>query len=123
MAWQIDPATGDYVTSQGAPVNTSSLTNPAYIRLKTKRNQWLYAPDSTYGSDFYLIKKRPSVNNNSALETIAAKALQPMVNDGRASKISVTTTVTSRHAVGMEIKVLDARGNALPTISFDKITL
>lgn len=30
--WEIDPVTKDYVMKGGAPVNTDSLTIPAYIR-------------------------------------------------------------------------------------------
>lgn len=114
--WNIDPKTGDYVVgADGAPVLTEALTVPAYYRLKIKRTQWLYADDTTLGSDFYLQKKHRTTQNPSLLEAVAARALQPIVDDGRASNIQVTTTVTARNAVGMEIKVTDARGNAQET--------
>lgn len=113
--WEIDPVTKDYVMKGGAPVNTDSLTIPAYIRLSTKRTQWLYAPDTNYGSDFYLIQKRRSTTDASQFENTAARALQPMVDDGRSSGISVTTQVLTRGAVGMEVDITDARGQTEET--------
>ena len=46
--WDIDPVTGDYKMVGGAPSNTSSLTLPAYYRLKISRQQWMYAPNDKY---------------------------------------------------------------------------
>ncbi len=111
--WQIDPSTGDYVMSGGAPVETASLQNPAYVRLKVKRKTWLYAPDEAYGSDLYLIKKRRTDGSqNSLVENTAARALQPLIDDGRASEINVTTTQAARNGVGLEVDLTDAEGNS-----------
>ena len=108
--WNQNPASGDYVMVKGAPEQTDSLTIPAYIRLKTKRLTWLYAPDTSYGSDFHLIKKRRTDQNPTLIENVAASALQPIVDDGRAREISVTTTVATRSGVGLETKIADASG-------------
>lgn len=115
--WDIDPASGDYLQENGQPVNTESLKLPAYYRLKTKRKMWMYAPDDKYGSDFFKIQKRSTTQNNSKLETIASRALQPLVDSGRASNIVVTTTQTSRQGVAMECDITDAQGQ-VQTVTF-----
>jgi phage gp46-like protein len=94
----------------GKPINTDSLTIPSYFRIAIPRTQWLYAPDTSYGSDYYLIQKRRSTSDPSQFENIGAAALQPIVNDGRSSGISVTTQVLTRGGVGLQIDVTDARG-------------
>ncbi len=108
--WNIDPVKGDYVMEGGAPEQTDSLKVPAYFRLKTKRQQWLYAPDENFGSDFYTIKKRPAENANQRLENIAAAALQPLADDGRASQITATVTQNTRNATGLNVSIIDAAG-------------
>lgn len=117
--WQIDPMKGDYVMSGGAPVQTDSLTIPAYIRIKTQRSKWLYAPDANYGSNYALVRKRDN-STASTLETIGADALRPIVDDGRANRIDVTTVAVARHGIGQKIDILDARGRLqtliLPTV-------
>jgi phage gp46-like protein len=109
-SWDIDPKKRDYVLEKGAPRQTDSLTIPAYIRLKTRRLRWMYAPDNSYGSDFYTIKKRKSTDDASAIEAIAARALQPIADDGRASAIQIDTTVATRSGVGLQAKITDASG-------------
>lgn len=109
-SWNINPTTKDFVSVNGSPVSTESLTIPAYIRLKTKRLKWLYAPDSNYGSDFYLLQKRQSTKDASNVEAVAVKALQPMIDDGRATEIEVSADIATRNAVGMTTKIVDARG-------------
>src|SRR5574343_1416610 len=109
--WNIDPTTKDYVMVNGAPQNTSSLTIPAYIRLKVKRTRWMYAPDDEYGSDFYLIQKNHTTQDAGGIEATAARALKPLVDDGRSSQIDVNAALSTRNAAGLEIKILDAQGN------------
>jgi phage gp46-like protein len=109
-SWLIDPKTGDYVMNNGSPVETDSLTVPAYFRLKTRRLQWLYAPSSTFGSDFHLVKKRRTTEDASFLESIAAQALQPILDDSRADSITVTTTSTARHGIGMQASIVSDGG-------------
>ncbi len=110
-SWDIDPSTGDYLQENGAPIETSSLRIPAYIRTKTKRLGWLYAPDKAYGSDFHLSRRRATTTADaSAVEHIGARALQPLVDDGRASQISVTATDRARNGVQLEANIKDATG-------------
>ena len=61
--WSLDPATGDYVLNGGAPVQITNLQIPAYYRWKIKRTRWLYAPNNKYGSDFFMLKKNISSDN------------------------------------------------------------
>lgn len=110
QSWLIDPATGDYVLQNGQPVQSDSLKVPAYFRLKTKRGKWLYAPDKQYGSDFYTVVKRPSENGNNRLENVALAALQPILDDGRASAVEAIVTVNRRSASGLEVHITDAAG-------------
>lgn len=122
QSWDIDPTTGDYILLNGSPVTTNSLRVPAYIRLKTKRTQWLYAPDSQYGSDFYTVQKRPAENANQRFESIATKALQPMVDDGRASQVQAdVTAIPNRNSVAMDIIVTDANGE-VEQVTFNGLT-
>lgn len=121
-SWSINPVTKDYDQSGGSPVVTEALTIPAYIRMRAKRSQWMYAPDAKWGSNFYLQKKRKTSQDPSFFENLAADALQPMVDDGRAAGISVTTTFSSRGALGMETEIVDATGK-VDKIVIDPITV
>ena len=109
-SWDIDPASGDYLLVDGNPVPTESLRIPAYVRLKVRRTQWLYAPDENYGSDYYTVKKRQTSREASSLEAIGARALQPMLDDGRASEIDVTAQTATRGSAGLQATILDAQG-------------
>lgn len=108
--WNIDPATGDYVLVGGAPEETDSLTVPAYFRLKISVNQWLYAPDTNYGSRFSQIKKRPTGRDTNKIENAAAVALQPILDDGRAVSITVDTTQANRTSVSLKAVIERQRG-------------
>lgn len=111
MSWQIDPKTGDYLMTKGAPVDDSSLIYPAYYRLKVKRTQWLYAPNDQYGSDFYTIKKRFNPGDVNPLANIGAVALQPIIDDGRASDVDVTyRTSQSLNDTQLSAVITDAQG-------------
>lgn len=104
--WDLDPATGDYVMTGGKPVETDSLSIPAYIRMKTPRTGWMYAPDTFYGSDFHLLNRRNTTNDTSILETIAANALQPIADDGRAVSITIDTTEVARHGLALAVELV-----------------
>lgn len=110
QSWDINPKTGDYVMVKGTPVETNSLRVPTYFRLKIKRQQWMYAPDSKYGSDFYTLKKVPPNNAAQVLENVGAAALQPIANDGRASSIEVVADAISRNGAALTATIIDASG-------------
>ncbi len=112
QSWNMDPHKRDYVMDNGAPVETNSLQVPAFFRLRIKRKQWLYAPDTRFGSDFYTVLKRPSQNAAQRLENIGSAALQPMIDDGRADSVTVTADVFNRNGVSMTTDIVDASGVA-----------
>lgn len=119
--WKIDPSKGDYVIDdQGKPELTRSLTHPAYYRLKVRRGTWMYAPDSRYGSDFHKILKRGTGQDMSALEAVGTRALQPLIDDGRALEVDVVGALRYRNAAGLEIKIVDAEGEP-DTLELDPI--
>ncbi len=108
--WDINEKTGDYLQSAGSPIQTNSLRVPAYIRLKVRRTQWMYAPNKEYGSDFYRVQKRQTNRDTSAIENIAAKGLEPLTADGRAQRIDIDFEAVARHAVGIKVKIISADG-------------
>lgn len=105
MSWKIDPVTGDYLMTNGAPVDSADLIYPAYYRLKIKRQKWMYAPDNKFGSDYYKLLRNYTTKPQVALEKIAARALQPIVDDGRATSINVTVTGVARNGVTVEADI------------------
>lgn len=93
---KIDPKTGDYVIVDGRPVEDNSLSTPAYIRVKAKRTQWLFAPDQQWGSDFYLYHRRHLVQDDQNMLATAAAALQPLIDAGRATSVTVVEDASNR---------------------------
>jgi len=122
QSWNIDPSTGDYVNNNGQPDQTNSLNVPAYFRLKISRLQWMYAPDSKYGSDYYTLKKRPAINGNQRIENMTVKALQPLVDDGRASSIQADVTENDREGIVLTTQITDATGE-VEVQAFDSLGL
>lgn len=108
----INPKTGDYILKNGTPVRDETLQFPCYARLKIKRNSWLYAPDSDYGSDFSQVRKR-TATTTTLLESIGTKALTPLITDGRAVDMAFTSTDSSpRVGEGFLCQVVDSEKNA-----------
>lgn len=122
QTWNIDPDKKDYIMVGGSPQQTNSLQVPAYFRLKVKRNKWMYAPDSQYGSDYYTLVKRPASNSNTRLENIGAVALQPLVDDGRAKSVELTVTQNVRHGTALQTSIVDASGE-IETTTFKGLGL
>lgn len=108
--WDIDPQKKDYVLERGSPAQTDSLRVPAYVRLKTRRGTYMYAPDTRFGSEFHLQKKRRTSVDNSTVEDLAADALQPIVSDQRASEITIESEVKTRNNVGLQAQIIDKDG-------------
>lgn len=118
--WEIDPSSGDYVQVNGSPVMTAELTHPAYYRCKVPRKKWLYAPDDNYGSDFASFRGKQNTANTSVLESMAQRAMAPIVQDGRATEIDVTTIARSRNGTQLETKITTPQGE-VETLQFDPI--
>ena len=111
-SWLIDPVTGDYVINKGNPVRDESLQFPAYARLKIKRNGWMYAPNKDYGSDYSSVRKRTNTTQ-ALLESIGTKALQPLIDDGRASEVTFTLDESSRNGESQICSIVDTDSNIL----------
>jgi len=108
-SWNLNPATGDYIMVNGAPQPTESLTIPCYYRIKIPRKQWMYAPNTSYGSDLNTIKKK---TGTASLKMIEA-ACQPIVTDGRASSVSASyqnVQPSSRNSGAVQVAIVDAQG-------------
>lgn len=114
-SWEIDPRTGDYIMDEaGKPKVTKELTVPAYFRLKVPRGNWLYAPSPDYGSDFYRSNRKLSASTAQENIRIAERALQPLIEDGRASSILVEQNQVienNRYRQVLEIQILDSQGD------------
>jgi phage gp46-like protein len=106
-------ATGDYVMkADNSPSVSTSLAAPTRCRLRCHRKGWLYAPNTNFGSDFFKYLRRKSVVFSDALaENIATKALQPVVDDGRADNLDVLTQKTQRGGVALGITLTDTQQN------------
>ena len=105
--WDRDPATGDYVVENGAPVNTDSLRVPAYIRLRAHREGWLYAPSRDFGSAIADVKKLSSTVKDTLLENLHEQALAPLIADGRASTITAETIERARGGRAVRVTIVD----------------
>lgn len=107
-----DQATGDYVMgtgiNAGKPAIDTSLAPPTRTRLRAHRGKWMHAPDDKWGSDFYTYNRRKSTDFSDGLgESIANKALQPMVDDGRIDNLEAATQFTQRGGVAVKVTLLD----------------
>lgn len=110
QSFKIDPTTKDYEVENGRPVIDRGLQTPAYFRLKVPRTKWLYAPDNRYGSDFWTQQVRNDTGRGTVLEGIGKRALLPILEDGRASEITVAVELVSRNAIQMTATLTDAQG-------------
>jgi len=106
-SWALDPHSGDFLTDKGLPIRDESLQVPAYIRLKTTRKKWMYAPDNNYGSDFATARKK-TTRTSSLLENIGEKALQPLIDDLRAESVAFTMNGIDRHGESFLCEIIDA---------------
>lgn len=95
--------------TKGAPVDDPNLQFNAYYRLKIKRGQWMYAPNTNYGSDLFKLKKNVTTKPQVLVENIAARALKPIIDDGRALAIDVTVNQVARIGVGLQVDIQSAQ--------------
>lgn len=111
LSLKIDPQTRDYqVDDDGKIVNDFGLLTPAYFRLRTPRNEWLYAPNARYGSDFKSLKKNQSAGSQNRVTNIAERALAPLIDQNRATETEVNVADVARHGVSLDIKITDSQG-------------
>lgn len=115
MDTYIDPATAAYVRTatdlQRDPAN--GLANAIYLRLMTPLGSYWAVP--TLGSRLHeLVRSKATGAVELLARQYAASALQPLLDDGRASAIDIETGLRSMadasKALAMHITVTDARG-------------
>jgi len=56
--------------------------DPGYIRMRTGRGTWMYAPDAKYGLRQVGPDQRFTNGNTGPIENAAANAVQPIADDG-----------------------------------------
>ncbi|MFZ4220950.1 phage GP46 family protein [Enterobacter ludwigii] len=104
----IDTRTGNYTGSQ-----TSTLQNAVYLRLTVPLGSWW--ADPTLGSRLYLLKREKDVARVRTLaRQYAEQALQPILDDGRASSITVTANHPANGLLILLIEVTQANGEVMP---------
>ncbi len=106
MDREISPLTGDYTSKQ-----ISTLQNAVYIRLTTPLGA--YWADGRVGSLLHLIQREKDVERVGLLaQQYAEEALKPLLDDGRASEITVSYKQPQNGILLLLISVKDNRGNA-----------
>lgn len=84
MEMLIDPTTGDYTGEA-----TDTLANAVYIRLMTPLGSWWAEP--LLGSKLHTLQREKDKSRVRLLaRQYAEQALQPLLDDGRATAITVT---------------------------------
>ncbi|MGQ8700612.1 phage GP46 family protein [Serratia marcescens] len=104
----IDTQTGDYTGK-----STATLQNAVYLRLTVPLGSWW--ADSTLGSRLYLLKREKDVARVRTLaRQYAEQALQPILDDGRASRITVTAQHPANGWLILLIEVEQSNGQIMP---------
>lgn len=108
----INPRTGDYTGS-----TTTTLQNAVYLRLTVPLGSWW--ADPTLGSRLYLLKREKDVARVRTLaRQYAEQALQPILDDGRASSITVTAQHPASGWLILWIEVTQANGEIMPPFEY-----
>ncbi|OOF45606.1 phage GP46 family protein [Rodentibacter trehalosifermentans] len=104
MDREISPLTGDYTNK-----TISTLQNAAYIRLTTPLGSWW--ADGRVGSLLHLIPREKDLSRVGLIaQQYVEEALQPLIDDGRASEIIVNHTQPHNGVVMLDISIQDNRG-------------
>lgn len=100
----INPSTGDLSGER-----ISSLANAVYLRLTTPLGSWW--ADPLLGSRLHELKRSKDLSRVGRLaQQYAENALEPLLNDGRASAIAVTRQQPHNGWLNLHIEVTDAAG-------------
>jgi phage gp46-like protein len=108
MGALIDTRTGDYTGTR-----TTNLQNAVYLRLTTPLGSWW--ADPTLGSRLYeLVREKDVARVRTLARQYAEQALQPILDDGRASSIIVTAQHPVSSKLLLLIEVTQANGKVMP---------
>ncbi|WP_420996247.1 phage GP46 family protein [Cupriavidus sp. 30B13] len=100
----LDPQTGSYTGTR-----TNTLANAIYLRLQTPLGSWW--ADKTLGSRLHELKREKDKPRVAKLaQQYAGQALQPILDDGRAKSITVSTSRPQSGWLVLLIEVVDAGG-------------
>lgn len=108
----IDPVTADYVVQAGIPVRdpANGLANAVYLRLTTPLGS--YWADPTLGSRLHELRRYKDVPRAAVLaKQYAEQALQPILDDGRASAIDVQAVQPMTGGLYLTVEVTAASGH------------
>jgi len=104
MDAQIDPYTGDLT---GRRITT--LANAVYLRLMVPLGSWFASP--TLGSRLHELQREKDVPRVAVLaRQYAEQALQPLLDDGRAQGLQVSTRQVGDGRLWLDIELIDASG-------------
>lgn len=114
MSALIDPVTRDYVLLAGAVKRDPSggLLTACYLRLTVPLGS--YWADKKLGSKLHLLRREKDVSRVSKLaKQYAEQALQPILDDLRATRITVTTEQPHNGRLYLFFEVVAASGETL----------
>lgn len=104
MDREISPLTGDYTH-----LTIHTLQNAVYIRLTTPLGAWW--ADGRVGSLLHTLTREKALDRIGLLaQQYAEEALQPLLDDGRATAIVVTHQPPENGQLFLSIQVTDNRG-------------
>lgn len=110
----IDPATRGYLISNGTPQRdpAAGLGNAVYLRLMTPLGS--YWPDATFGSRLHELQREKDLPRVAVLaRQYAEQALAPILLDGRATAIEISTVRPGNGRLHLQIEVTAASGERL----------
>lgn len=110
----IDPVLRDYTIANGAPVRdpAAGLANAVYLRLMTPLGS--YWADQTLGSRLHELQREKDLPRVAVLaKQYAEQALAPLLADGRATAIEVSTEQPGGGRLHLLIVVTAASGERL----------
>jgi|RifOxyD3_1024039.scaffolds.fasta_scaffold00955_4 phage gp46-like protein len=113
MDSRIDPTNRDYVLINGTPQRdpADGLANACYLRLETPLGS--YWADKTLGSRLHELQREKDLSRVAMLaKQYAEQALAPILADGRATQINVSTERMPGR-LNLLIEVLAASGETL----------
>lgn len=113
MDSRIDPTTRDYVLVNGTPQRdlADGLANACYMRLEIPLGS--YWADKTLGSRLHELQREKDLSRVAMLaRQYAEQALAPILADGRATQINVSTERMPGR-LNLLIEVLAASGETL----------
>lgn len=110
----IDPVLRDYVVVNGVPQRdpAAGLSNAAYLRLSTPLGT--YWADPSLGSRLHELQREKDLARVAVLaKQYAEQALAPLVSDGRASAVDVSTERPGGGWLYLLIEVTASNGESL----------